>query len=560
MSKAKRHSLPLLYRLWRGFFRFLSSIWFREINLVDDEYIAEEGGVMFVTWHPNGLIDPMLLTAMLPRKLTTVVQSPFFRIPFVGLLFRSAGMIPLGSASKVAQQIGLSKSNAQIITSLAEELAHGGQILVFPEEDSHISSTVQRIRSGAARIILEASRIATTNNLPQPRIIPVGLHYSASREFRERAAIVLEREMHIPDPPTFRQSSPPSTFSHLSVPYAAGIDPTQQHNEDLEHQLEGSTTEDVRWIEEMTKAIGVELQRANLAKTTWEERTLIWKGRGLVQAEKQRQYGQKIERTSYAESVLAARRLRAGWEFMLLHERETADRLSSACEQHFHELSRLNITPHDVDSRPPELTQMQFLRVIGWWLWSVVWMFGLVTWGAIIGSYVPYKSIALLNRFSNQLKVKESFFGSIKVMISVIIFPLWWTFLSATAVWFLLDNTSPVYLTLSAHQVLKHVTQWPSAGIFIFFMVFWPLTARAQMKLFARCVRSTRSIKQWFAWRDASKNWQELASAQHILAAELVNLGAGLVLPGDKDWQEPATGQDDVTAVLRRQQARSDFA
>jgi hypothetical protein len=36
------------------------------------------------------------------------------------------------------------------------------------------------------------------------------------------------------------------------------------------------------------------------------------------------------------------------------------------------------------------------------------------------------------------------------------------------------------------------------------------------------------------------------------LANELVSLGAGLVLPGDEDWQDPPSGQDDVSAVRRR--------
>ena len=94
-----KRSAPLVYRVFRAFFRFLTSIWFREVNLVDDEHIADEAGALFITWHPNGLIDPMLMTAQLPGKVSTLVQHQLFKIPFVGWLFRQAGVIPIGATS-----------------------------------------------------------------------------------------------------------------------------------------------------------------------------------------------------------------------------------------------------------------------------------------------------------------------------------------------------------------------------------------------------------------------------------------------------------------------------
>ena len=41
------------------------SVWFRELDIVDNENIPPEGGLMFIAWHPSGLIDPMLMHASL---------------------------------------------------------------------------------------------------------------------------------------------------------------------------------------------------------------------------------------------------------------------------------------------------------------------------------------------------------------------------------------------------------------------------------------------------------------------------------------------------------------
>ncbi|HJM55352.1 MAG TPA: hypothetical protein QGI72_03815, partial [Poseidonia sp.] len=62
-SGGEGDKIPLSYRIARRFYRFLTNIWFREINIVDDENLPPEGGLLFITWHPSGLIDPMLMTA-----------------------------------------------------------------------------------------------------------------------------------------------------------------------------------------------------------------------------------------------------------------------------------------------------------------------------------------------------------------------------------------------------------------------------------------------------------------------------------------------------------------
>ena len=86
---------PLSYRLCRRFYRFLTNIWFREINIVDDENLPKEGGLLYITWHPSGLIDPMLMTSVLPGQLTTVAKHTLFRIPVLGRLLRASSVVPI---------------------------------------------------------------------------------------------------------------------------------------------------------------------------------------------------------------------------------------------------------------------------------------------------------------------------------------------------------------------------------------------------------------------------------------------------------------------------------
>ena len=146
--------LPLSYRICRRFFRFLTNIWFREINIVDDENIPPEGGVIFISWHPSGLIDPMLLNASLPGKISIIAKHTLFKLPVIGRLLRSAGGVPIERAQDSNDRAGASARNAQMLGEVSSVVANGGRLMIFPEGTTHADSGVRKVRSGAGRILL----------------------------------------------------------------------------------------------------------------------------------------------------------------------------------------------------------------------------------------------------------------------------------------------------------------------------------------------------------------------------------------------------------------------
>ena len=275
-----------IYRWVRRLSRSLMGVWFREINIVDDENIPPKGGVIFISWHPSGLIDPMLMHASLPGKLSMIAKHTLFKVPVLGRLIRGVGAVPIERAQDTEDREGAKNRNKQQLDNVAKVVAEGGRLIIFPEGTTHKEANVKRARSGAARILLAARRKAEQEGFAPPQLVPIGLHYSESNTFRERAAVIVERVMEF-EP----------------IPKLTG-------------NVETQDTADRAWVTSVTDSIGIELQRASLSKTTWRERTLIWKGRSLAYSEKARQSGGKLVRPSYAESVLGARRVRAGWEFL----------------------------------------------------------------------------------------------------------------------------------------------------------------------------------------------------------------------------------------------------
>ena len=511
-----------IYRLLRRFSRSLVSIWFREINIVDDENIPPEGGIIFIAWHPSGLIDPMLMHASLPGKLSMIAKHTLFKIPILGRLIRSAGAVPIERSQDSTDQHGSKDRNQQQLDNVASVVADGGRLIIFPEGTTHRESSVKRARSGAARILLAARRKAQQDGKPLPQLVPIGLHYSESQTFRERAAVVVERVMKFEAAPELIE------------------------NEEEQDRL------DREWVTLVTDSIGVELKRASLSKTTWRERTLIWKSRSLAYAEKIRQSGGKLVKPTYAESVMGARRIRAGWEYLAETDPSLTSKLVEDCEDHFEQLDQRNLTPLDVDARPERLTRWASMKLFISWAWSAAWMLGLVTWSAIFGNLVPYRGNAIAIHIMKKRGADQSIIGTLKVITAVVFFPLWWIIISGAFTWMLLAEASPVNEFLQLHWLLAMLTQLPTAFVFIILFFWWPTSAKLHLKLYGRLVIKSRQLRRWKAWKDEQHNWDELVHRQRHLAGRLVGLGEGLILPGDEDWISPPAGKDDVGSVTKR--------
>jgi hypothetical protein len=149
-------------------------------------------------------------------------------------------------------------------------------------------------------------------------------------------------------------------------------------------------------------------------------------------------------------------------------------------------------------------------------------------------------------------EIDTSVIGTIKVLSAIVFFPLWWMVASAFITWSLLSSSSPINSLLLSHWLLEYVTYLPAVSVFLLFLIWWPMSARLHLKLYARLVRSSRDLKRWKIWKDEDTNWDELVKVQREIAARLVKTGAGLILPGDADWSDPPSGKDDMVSVQVR--------
>lgn len=106
------------------------------------EHLPARGPVLLTPNHQTHYDGP-LVGCSLPEPLTAMVAGPYFRVPLLGTLLRSLGMIPLDGPT-----------DRRAYRRLLGALEQGRWVAVFPEGQRTQDGRLSRLRPGAARAAL----------------------------------------------------------------------------------------------------------------------------------------------------------------------------------------------------------------------------------------------------------------------------------------------------------------------------------------------------------------------------------------------------------------------
>jgi len=170
----------------RGAVRALAKFYYPRIEVTGGELIPRSGPVLLVANHPNSLIDPVLLGIAAQRPVRLMAKAPLFAIPVFGATLRALGMVPAYRGSDDTSQVA---KNLESLAAAARQLAAGGVMGIFPEGKSHDAARLAMVRSGAARLALQA----VTAGAVGLRVVPIGINYERKERFRSAVWIKVGR-------------------------------------------------------------------------------------------------------------------------------------------------------------------------------------------------------------------------------------------------------------------------------------------------------------------------------------------------------------------------------
>jgi 1-acyl-sn-glycerol-3-phosphate acyltransferase len=193
----------------RALVRLVLKVFFREIEVAGAERIPRDRPLVLVANHVNGLIDPLLLWGPLPVTPRFLAKSTLWKNPLVRPFLDLAQAIPVYRRQDEGSDPA---KNDETFSRCHELLAQGGALALFPEGTSHNDPSLKPLKTGAARIVLEAER-----KFPGlgARIVPVGLLFDAKQTFRSRVLVQVGEPL---DPaPEIAQPDPVVAARHLTA-------------------------------------------------------------------------------------------------------------------------------------------------------------------------------------------------------------------------------------------------------------------------------------------------------------------------------------------------------
>lgn len=124
---------------------FLAHVLYR-LRINGQERIPRQGAAVLVSNHVT-FVDWLIISASSQRPIRFVMHHQFLKIPLTGRLFRDAKVIPIAGA----------KENAEVLDAafdkIAEALAEGELVCIFPEGKLTIDGQLSPFRRGIERII-----------------------------------------------------------------------------------------------------------------------------------------------------------------------------------------------------------------------------------------------------------------------------------------------------------------------------------------------------------------------------------------------------------------------
>lgn len=366
--------------------RLILAVFFRRIEVVGGERIgrgdtrSRKVPLVVVANHVNGLVDPMFLLGPLRLPARMLGKSTLWKIPVLSQICDLAGVIPV--YRRQDEGVDTAK-NLETFARCHEELARGGILAIFPEGVSHDEPQLQPLKTGAARILIEAERRFGPLG---SRILPVGLLFEDRGTFRSRALVVV---------------GPP-------------IDPAEE--------VELAERDEATAVRLLTERVAEALERVTLNYRSWEESRLVERGARILEAE-----AQELPRERRLAAEFDARRsLLDGLDALReSHPREVAAAVEAARD--YDRLLRVSglgdaqvIASYPLDRLLAALARSAVNTVV---------MLPVALLGGLL-NFVPFVAVELVSR---RFDDEENQIATYKVFPGIVAYPLTWGLEAALA-------------------------------------------------------------------------------------------------------------------------------
>lgn len=182
----------MLYTSLQRIIKAALAVFFQKIEIRHGENVPKGGPVLLAVNHPDSQMDAFVLSTAIKRKVHYLAHSGLFANKLRSKLLRSCGVIPVSRKRGTAEEMD---RNVEAFRECYGLLERGAVIGIFPEGLSEMVRRVRKIKTGAARIVLEAEK--RNDYSLGVKLIPIGLHFFSRSRFRSKVLVNVGRPIDL---------------------------------------------------------------------------------------------------------------------------------------------------------------------------------------------------------------------------------------------------------------------------------------------------------------------------------------------------------------------------
>ena len=166
----------MIYSLLRWIDGIALHWFYADIRVVGKERIPARGPLLIAVNHQNALVDSLIASWVVPRRIAMTAKATLADNPLIAFVFRMLQVVPLRRVSDEARKSNGSpfdrSRNQEAFREIIDLLKQNRAVLIFPEGKSHNKFGLEPLKTGLARLALQARDECAITGL---RILPLGL-------------------------------------------------------------------------------------------------------------------------------------------------------------------------------------------------------------------------------------------------------------------------------------------------------------------------------------------------------------------------------------------------
>ena len=401
-----------------------------------------DGPVLVTANHPNALVDPLVIFRTGGRPSRPLAKAPLFDQALTGTLLRGLGGLPV---YRRQDDPALMHLNGRTFDAAIGALQAGEAVQIYPEGRSHSEPSLTPIRTGAARIALQAEE--RCDWALGVRIQPVGLTYTRKHLFRGRVVAAFGEPFSISDLRSRYEEDDRAAVRELTDRIRTGLESLTLN---FDHPDDGELVE----VAERLYARQKKLVR-------WRERERM------------------------ADRLPRLRAFASGVRWLRATDPERLTELRQAVRRYLRLLTLLGASDGDV---PPTYRFGIVLRYSA----RQLFMLTLVLPVALLGVAIWGLPFVLTRHVAPKFGAKLDQVATYKLGTAILVFPLWWGLL-ALATWFQWGLGTAVAVTAAL----------PVAGLAAIAWLERQAHVRQDIRVFLRAMRHRRGRDRLIEQRTA---------------------------------------------------------